>query len=115
MQKTTYDLEDRTLRFAKDVRLFIKQLPTDMHTEVDGKQLLRSSGSIGANYREANEKLSKKDFIYRMKITRKEAKESEYWLKLLESTLPQEINAEKLIHESIELRKIMSAIINKSL
>jgi four helix bundle protein len=52
-----YDLEERTLKFAKDVRLFIKELPKSMATIEDGKQLVRSSGSVGANYIEANEKL----------------------------------------------------------
>ena len=79
-----YDLEDRTLKFAKDVRTFIKLLPkTAAHFE-DGKQLIRSSGSVGANYIEANDSLSKKDFLMRIKISRKEAKESRYWLRLLD-------------------------------
>jgi len=71
-----YDLEDRTLRFAKQVREFIRSLYKDVSNIEDGKQLTRSSGSIGANYIEANEALSKKDFVMRIKICRKEAKES---------------------------------------
>ena len=109
--KPKYDLEDRTLQFALNVRRFVKQLPASIQAQVDGRQLLKSSGSIGANYREANEKLSKKDFIYRMKICRKESKESEYWLRLLQPVSPH--NSTDLIEEAIELRKIMSAIITK--
>lgn len=74
-----YDLEERTFQFAKAVRIFIKGLPKSISNYEDGKQVVRSSGSVGANYREANEALSKKDFVMRIKISRKEAKESAYW------------------------------------
>ena len=73
-----YDLEDRTLAFAKKVRAFVKKLPKTIANIEDGKQLIKASGSIGANYIEANEALSKKDFVMRIKICRKEAKESRY-------------------------------------
>ena len=79
-----YDLEDRTLKFAKNVRALVKKLRKTVGNIEDGKQLVRSSGSVGANYIEANEALSKKDFILRIKICRKESKESRYWLKLLD-------------------------------
>ena len=82
----------------------------------DAKQLIRASGSIGANYIEANEAFSKKDFVFRVKICRKEAKESVYRLKLIKETnkLTNAKIAEKLIQEAIELKKILSAIIEKS-
>ena len=80
-----YDLEDRTFKFAKRNRLFVKRLPKTIGNIEDGKQLIRSSGSIGANYIEANESLSKKDFILRAKICRKETKESRYWLRLIDA------------------------------
>ncbi len=79
-----YDLEERTLMFAKDVILFVKRLSMTITNIELIKQIVRSSGSVGANYIEANEALSKKDFIMRIKICRKEAKESRYWLKLIE-------------------------------
>ena len=75
-----YDLEDRTLAFARNVRAFVKKSHKTIANIEDGKQLVKSSGSVGANYIEANEALSKKDFIMRIKICRKEAKESRYWL-----------------------------------
>lgn len=75
----SYDLEERTFQFAKRVRLFVKSLLKTVGNIEDGKQLVRASGSVGANYREANEALSRKDFLMRVKIGRKEAKESGYW------------------------------------
>lgn len=75
-----YDLEDRTFDFAKLVREFVKLLPKTLANLEDIQQVVRSSGSVGANYIEANESLSKKDFLMRIKICRKEAKESRYWL-----------------------------------
>ena len=81
-----YDLEERTFQFAKAVRLFVKQLPKTIANIEDSRQLIRSSGSVGANYIEANESLGKKDFLMRMRIARKEAKESAYWLRLIHET-----------------------------
>ena len=112
----SYDLEERTFQFAKKVRLFVKDLPKTIGNLNDGKQLIRSSGSIGANYREANESLSKKDFLMRLKIGRKEAKESVYWLRLIHETnlLKNVDDANQLMQEAIELKKILSSIIEKS-
>ena len=70
-----YDLEERTFLFAKECRIYIKNLPKTASNIEDGKQLIRSSGSVGANYIEANEKLGDKDLLFRLKISRKEAKE----------------------------------------
>jgi four helix bundle protein len=80
-----YDLEDRTLNFAKKVRTFVRKLSKTIANIEDGKQLIKASGSVGSNYIEANEALSKKDFIVRIKICRKEAKESRYWLRLIDT------------------------------
>ncbi len=84
--KHVYDLEERTFEFAKAVRIFIKTLPKSTANYEDSKQLIRSSGSVGANYIEANESLGKKVFLMKIKISRKEAKEANYWLKLLNET-----------------------------
>ena len=78
-----YDLEERTFKFALDVSRFCKKFPRTIGNIEYVKQLIRSSGSVGANYIEANESLSKKDFVMRIKICRKEAKESRYWLLLI--------------------------------
>ncbi|WP_319526576.1 four helix bundle protein [uncultured Desulfosarcina sp.] len=81
----------------------------------DGKQLIKSSGSVGANYREANEALSKKDFLMRIKISRKEAKESAYWLRLIDETNQlNNDNAQNLMKEALEIKKILSSILEKS-
>ena len=66
-----YDLEERTFLFAKSCRLVVRELPKTISNIQDGKQLIRSSGSVGANYIEANEKLGNKDFIYRLKLPEK--------------------------------------------
>ena len=110
-----YDLEHRTLLFAQRVRAFVKKLPKIIANIEDGKQLVRSSGSVGANYIEANESLSKKDFIHRIKICRKEAKESRYWLEIVDAGDSQEQNQErkKLIIEATELMNIFGAILHK--
>ncbi len=120
MNKTSnnrpYDLEERTFLFAKEVRLFVKTLDKSIANIEDTKQIVRSSGSVGANYIEANEALSKKDFIFRVKISRKEAKESVFWLRLINETnelLNRDI-VENLIQEASELKKILSSIIDKS-
>jgi len=62
--KHVYDLEERTFIFAKDVRLFVKTLKYSIANEEDSRQVIKSSGSVGANYIEANEALSKKDFFF---------------------------------------------------
>ena len=115
-QTKQYDLEDRTFDFAKRVREISKQIPKTVANIEDTKQLVRASGSVGANYIEANESLSKKDFLMRIKICRKEAKESSYWLRLIEvdndSTLEKQ--RRELVQEANELTSIFGAIFRKS-
>lgn len=114
--KPVYDLEERTFRFAKDVRLFVKTLPKTIANSEDARQVIKSSGSTGANYIEANEALSKKDFSMRIKISRKESKESMFWLRLINETneLENHKEAERLIQEASELTKIFSSILEKT-
>ncbi|MDD5326910.1 MAG: four helix bundle protein [Phycisphaerae bacterium] len=111
-----YDLEPRTLEFAKNVRSFVSRLSKNSANFEDGKQLIRSSGSVGANYIEANESLGKKDFAMRIKICLKEAKESRYWLKLLDIQQDSELQKErvKLGKEADELLKIFASILQKT-
>lgn len=109
-----YDLEDRTYRFAKEVRDFIKKLPRTIGNIEYGKQLIRASGSVGANYIEANEALSKKDFLFRTKIAKKEAKESRFWLMLVEPNQRERKEVESLIVEVTELMKILGKILENS-
>lgn len=111
----TYDLDERTLEFGKRVIRLCKSLSKDLVNTELTRQCIRSGTSIGANYLEANDSLGKKDFVYRMKISRKEAKETIYWLKLIaEANKEVEARMEILIQEAIELKKILSSIIEKS-
>jgi len=111
-----YDLEERTFKFARDVRFFVKILPKTIGNIEDGKQAVRASGSVAANYIEANEALSKKDFLMRIKICRKEAKESRLWLRLADTYNNQKLEKERdrLIQEATELMNIFGSIIRKS-
>ena len=111
-----YDLEERTYKFAKNCRDFVKKLPKTTANIEYGKQLIKSSSSQAANYIEANESLSKKDFVHRIKICLKETKESGLWLRLCETDGNQALidDQKKLTQESVELRKIFSSILEKS-
>lgn len=113
-KNAVYNLEDRTYLFARQCRFFIKTLPKTLSNIEDGKQLIKASGSVGANYIEANEKLGDKDFLMRIKIARKEAKEAQYWFRLLKDlNNDYQSKAEELIIEAAELRRILLSIINK--
>ena len=108
------DLENRCLNFSINIRLLIKRLPRNSGNLEDGKQVIRSSGSIGANYIEANESLGEKDKIFRLRISRKEAKETVYWLTILEKTnIEMSVEINLLKKEAEELQKIISSIIKK--
>ena len=113
----TYDLEERTARFAERCRDFVRKLPKTVANFEYGKQLIRSSGSQAANYIEANEALSKKDFVMHAKICRKETKESCLWLRLCDIGENHNLEKERLdlIKEAMELRNIFTAILNKSM
>jgi len=116
MDGKKYDLEERTYQFAKDVALFCKKLPKNSINFKYIDQIIRASGSVGANYIEANEALSRKDFIMRIKICRKESKESVYWLRLILDTNSNDFEKEGLglKNEATELKRIFSTIITKS-
>ena len=110
-----FDLEERTFQFAGRTRAFVKALAKTIGNIEDARQLIRSSGSVGANYIEANEALSKKDFVLHIKICRKEAKESRYWLRLIEALDAGPAGErESLLQEAQELMNIFGSIIRKS-
>lgn len=110
-----FDLEERTFQFARRTRAFVKTVAMTIGNVEDARQVIRSSGSVGANYIEANEAQSKKDFVLRIKICRKEAKESSYWLRLIEA-LEAEVAGEReaLIQEAQELMNIFGSIVRKN-
>ncbi|MBM4451476.1 MAG: four helix bundle protein [Chloroflexi bacterium] len=110
-----YDLEERTLKFAKGAVGFCRRLPKTVIDNEIAKQLTRAATSVGANYIEANEALSKKDFLMRIKLCRKEAKETRYWIRLLElGTSELKFEQEALLQEATELMKIFGSILTKS-
>jgi four helix bundle protein len=114
MANKIYDLEERTFVFTKNIIEFINKLERNLSNIEISKQLIRSAGSIGANYIEANESLGKKDFSMRIKISKKEAKETRYWLKLMICKDDIEDERNKLIQEVTELMKIFGAILEKA-
>ncbi|MDE2098244.1 MAG: four helix bundle protein [Patescibacteria group bacterium] len=109
-----YDLEDRTFGFARRVRDYVKKLPKTLGNFEYAKQLIRSSGSQAANYIEANESFSKKEFKFRIKISKKEIKESLLWIKLTEPLKGESTEKENLLHEASELMRIFGAIAQKA-
>jgi len=111
-----YDLEERTFLFAQRVRAFTKAIPRSIENQEDARQLVRASGSVGANYIEANEALSKRDFVMRIKISRKESKESRFFLRLVDPGDDPALAEEqtRLIQEAQELTNIFGAIVRKS-
>ena len=109
-----YDLEDRSKFFAKRVNDLVRKLPNDIPNRENGKQLVRSAGSVAANYIEANESLSKKDFTMRIKIAKKEAKETRLWLELIRPLGADKKEVAELLQEATELMKILGAILEKT-
>src|SRR3954454_7860224 len=109
-----HDLEERTFAFAQSIRAFVKTLPRTMGNTEDVRQLVRASGSVAANWIEANEALSKTDFLLRAKICRKEAEESRLFLRLIEVGTSNVSPRDALAVEAYELTPIFSMIISKS-
>lgn len=111
-----FDLEQRTFEFARRVRTFVRALPQHAANQEDTRQVVRASGSVGANYIEANESLGRKDFIMHIRICRKEAKECGFWLRLLDTAADAQLDACRaaLVQEARELTSIFGAIYRKS-
>ncbi|HEV7781145.1 MAG TPA: four helix bundle protein [Chitinophagaceae bacterium] len=110
-----HELEERCHRFAKRVRAFTRKLKRDTENIEDIRQLVRASGSVGANYIEANENVGPGDLRYRIKVSRKESKESMHFLGLVEVFGNKELEEERtwLIDEVSQLRKIFSSMLKK--
>lgn len=116
MAEAPENLSERTYRFARDVRRMVNRLPRSTAVVEDCKQVTRSSGSVAANYLEAQEGLSRKDFFYRIKVCRKEARESQLWLRLIAEDLNPEVvvEIEHLISEANQLTRIFASIANRA-
>jgi four helix bundle protein len=115
MPEPPRDLVERTFGFAKRVRAFVNLVPRTPANIEDIRQLIRASGSVAANYLESQEGLSRRDFFYRVKVCRKEVRESALWLALLETASRPNVQSERewLKGEANELKRIFSAIAAK--
>lgn len=116
-KQSRYDLKERTLKLTQRIIKYVKRLPKTITNIELAKQLIKAGGSVGANYIEANEALSKKDFLMRIKICKKESKETRYWLILSESSNKDKEGMqekESLVKEVTELMKIFGSILEKS-
>lgn len=110
-----YDLEERTAKFAESVIDLMKKLSNDSINKRMIEQLIGSAGSLGANYCEANEAESKKDFIHKIGICKKETKETRHWLRLLARANTDFVNDFRILwKENQELLLIFSKIISSS-
>jgi four helix bundle protein len=110
-----YDLEERTAGFAEAIIDFAKRLPRDPITLPLIGQLVRAGTSIGADYCEADDAVSRKDFRHRISVCKKESRESKYWLRVIAKAAPaarQEARA--LWREARELHLIFASIWRKN-
>jgi four helix bundle protein len=115
LQTKKYDLEERTAKFAENIIDLMKKLPNNPITKRPIEQIIGSSGSIAANYCEANEAESKKDFIHKVSICKKETKETRPWVRLLARINPEfKENFKIQWKEANELLLIFSSIIRSS-
>ena len=115
MFKGKYDLEERTAKFGEDVIKFARRIPKDVTSIPIISQLIRSGTSVGANYCEADDAESKKDFNHKIGICKKEARESKHWLRMVAVAFPElKEDARKLWTEAKELNLIFNAIVRSS-
>jgi four helix bundle protein len=109
--KKAYDLEERTAQFAEAVIEFLRGLPVDVITTPLIDQLVSAGTSIGANYCEADDAVSMKDFRHRISICKKEARETKFWFRMMAAAVPEcKPRARTLWQEAKELHLIFSAI-----
>ncbi len=116
MTKTTkiYDLEERTAKFGESVIELVKKIPRNEITSPIIKQLIKAATSVGANYCEADDAESKKDFKHKIGICKKEARESKHFLRMLAKAVPEfQEEITKLWLEAKELHLIFNSIFRK--
>ncbi|EKE06694.1 MAG: hypothetical protein ACD_18C00303G0002 [uncultured bacterium] len=106
-----YDLEKRTLKFSKSVVNYLSKIGKTTINKPLILQLVRSATSVGANYREANNASSKKDFTNKISISKKEINETKYWIELLAEILPE--NEKKDLRDIWQEAKELTLIFNK--
>jgi len=114
VEEKIYDIRERVFRFAQGVLEIAEKLPQNRVCDVLRTQLVKSGTSIGANVEEADGTVTKRDFINKIVIARKEAKETKYWLRLIAGKYIKTELLEGDIKEVQEIINILSAIINKT-
>jgi four helix bundle protein len=109
-----FDIQERTFEFAVQVVKLVNRLPRSVAGIEIGRQVVRSATSIGSNVEEADAAESKRDFIHKMSIAHKEARETRYWLRIVRAALLGDDEIEILIQESDELVRILYTIIENA-
>ena len=109
-----YDIRERTFQFAVRVIRAVRRLPQDAATRVVVHQLVKSATSVGANVEEADGAESVRDFIHKTSISRKEARETRYWLRIVHTAILKDEEFAALAQESDELVRIFSAMITNA-
>lgn len=114
MTKNKYDLEERTAKFGENIIKFAKKIPVNLVTQRLIPQLVAAGTSIGSNYCEADDAESGKDFKHKIGISKKEARETKYWLRIIATAAP-EIKEEARVfwQEAKELHLIFNSICQK--
>ena len=111
-REVPYDIRERTFQFAVRVIQAVRRLPDDAATRVVAYQLVKAATSVGANVEEADGAESTRDFVHKMSIARKEARESRYWIRIVRAPITDDDEWTALQKESEEIARILSAIIN---
>jgi four helix bundle protein len=109
-----FDIQERTFEFAVRVAKLVNRLPRTVAGFEIGKQVVRSATSIGANVEEADAAESKRDFIHKMSVAHKEARETRYWLRVVRSALLDDGETQALVQESDELVRILYTIVENA-
>jgi four helix bundle protein len=109
-RETSFEIRERTFQFVVQVTELVRKMPRTLDAVEIGCQLLRSGTSIGANVEEAHGAESRRAFIHKMSIARKQARESRYWLRLISAAIRNDDAVQLLVQESDELVRILSAI-----
>ena len=111
IKKKKYDLEERTAKFGENIIKFVKKIPKKTETLPLISQLVRAGTSVGANYCEADDAESKKDFIHKIRICKKESRETKHWLRMIVVAVPElKEEARVLWQEAQELNLIFASI-----
>ena len=113
-ERQTLDIQERTFKFAVRTIRLVNRLPRSIAGIEVGRQVVRSATAVGANVEEADAAESKRDFVHKMSIAHEEARETRYWLRILQASLTNDDNIHALVQESDELVRILYAIVGQA-